>query len=145
MLCTLMGQAGTTFLWQSRVSLFAGKPDMTAASRKLWSWKLHVMSQSSTSDAPIECIISAHLKYQGFVLRLDLIPVYGNACAWLGRVAAGCGLERSLSSQELSPITAQPTTKADKCRLVCNGCRLFVACHLMMHNGMYNVLLVDAG
>lgn len=49
--------------------------------------------------------------HQRFVLRLDLVPVHGNACAWLGCITAGCGLEGSLSSQKLSPIVAQPTTK----------------------------------
>lgn len=111
---------------------------MTAGSRELWSCKLHVTSHSSTSDASIECIISAHLKHQRFVLRLDLIPVHGIACVWLGRTTAGYGLEGSLSSQELSPVAAQPTTQANKPRLVCNGSRTNVQCHVMMHKARYN-------
>jgi hypothetical protein len=82
--------------------------------------------------------------HQRFVLRLDLVPVHGNACAWLGCITAGCGLEGSLSSQKLSPIVAQPTTKADKSRLACSGSRICVACHLMTPNVMYIILLVSA-
>ena len=117
---------------------------MTAASRKLQPWKLHVASQSGTSDVSIECVASAHLKHQRLVLRLDLIPVHGKACAWLGRITAGCGLEGSLSNQDPSTIAAQSSTQADTSRLVCNGSRIDVPCHAMMHNVMCEILCVDA-
>ena len=133
-----------------QVISFASRPDMMPASNKLWLQKLHVMSQCCTCDASVECSISAHLKHQGFVLRLDLIPLNGNACAWLGRIAAGCSLEGSLSSQQLSPLRHSPRQKLTKivCKpFVCNGksSRVFVPCHLMNYNGMYDILLVEAG